>query len=216
MANMYSATPYTDEMKAKKEADRQKNWQQMLQAAALASKMNDQTALGFGLGSLLASNWDKWFGGKDKKNSDGNSDGQYSFSANMATAQDPLKFAAAGGDHHAQWALENNQPFSLASVAPVTIAANQMPNNLTVDGVNPQEQATGNTFQAGMPLTQQLSFNGQTIDPQKAMMDSNFNPANSANFFKAAGVSTSPWSSPSNYQLTDTDFLKKKYPWEVQ
>lgn len=183
---------YAEQERAKAQASNDNNWQKMLQAAAMASMMDNRTALGFGLGSLLANNWDKWFGGKGKKSdSQGSGNTQYDFSLNMATAQDPLKFAAAGGDPHAQWALENNKTFSLMNIPqqPATISAAPMPNNLMVDGVNPQAPATGNTIQAGIPLTQQLTIGGQNagnIDPSKAMMDSNMNPANGNNFFVSA------------------------------
>ena len=220
----YSATPETDRIKARREADRARNWQQMLQAAAVANRMNDRTALGFGLGALLASNWDKWFGGGKSKggnNNKGTTGDQYDFSLNMATAKDPLQFAAAGGDPHAKWALENNQPFNLAAAVqnPVPITARPMLDNFTVNGVNPQVPASGNTIQSGIPLTQQLTIGGQNagvVDPNKTMMDSNYNPANWANIAKEMGATTSPWSSPKNYPLANIDFLnQKKYPWEV-
>lgn len=220
----YSATPYTDSQKAKREAERARNWQQMLQMAAVANKMNDRTALGFGLGALLANNWDKWFGGGKGKsgNNNGTTGGQYDFSLNMATAKDPLQFATAGGDPHAKWALENNQPFNLAAAVqnPVPITARPMLDNFTVNGVNPQVPASGNTIQSGIPLTQQLTIGGQNagvVDPNKTMKDSNYNPVNWANIAKEMGATTSPWSSPKNYPLANIDFLnQKKYPWEVQ
>ena len=220
----YSATPETDRIKARREADRARNWQQMLQAAAVANRMNDRTALGFGLGALLANNWDKWFGGGKGKsgNNNGTTGGQYDFSLNIATAKDPLQMAAAAGDKNAQWVLQHNQPFSLLSVAqnPAPITARPMPDNLTVNGVNSQAPAAGNTYQAGIPLTQQLTINGQNagvVDPNKTMTDSSYNPANWANLAKEMGATTSPWSSPKNYPLANIDFLnQKKYPWEVQ
>lgn len=218
----YSSTPWTDSIKANLEARREKGWRDMLQAAALANKMNDRTAIGFGLGALLANNWDKWFGGGKGSSSNNNANGnngQYDFSLSMATTKDPLQFAAAGGDPHAKFALEQNKPFSLADVPQNTaITTRPLPDNLTVNGVNPQAPAEI-TYQAGIPFTQQ-TINGQAVtDPNKAMMDSNMNPANFANFAKSVGASTSPWSNAQNHQLADTDWLNwlnKKYPWEVQ
>ena len=183
----YSTTPITDSIRAKIDAKREKSWQDMLQAAALASKMNDQTALGFGLGSLLANNWDKWFGGSGKKNNS-NSDGQYSFSANMATAQDPLQFAAAGGDPHAQWALKNNQPFSLMSVVqnPAPITARPMPDNLTMGGVDPQAVANAQPANNPMPMPT-LTVDGNGVQGMNSGIFNTMNPANSDNFTKANG-----------------------------
>lgn len=198
MSAGYSSTPVTDSEKAKLEARREKGWRDMLQAAALANKMNDQTAIGFTIGSLLSNNWDKWFGGGKGNSSNNNANGnngQYDFSLSMATAKDPLQFAAAGGDPYAKFVLEQNKSFSLADVPQNTaITVRPMPDNLTVNGVNPQAPTTGNTYQAGIPFTQQLNFNGQTIDPQKALMDSNLNAsANSNNLF------TSMMNNPPNY-----------------
>lgn len=210
------------DQRAKDEQKNKELRERLMQGAALAMRMNDQTALGYGLGTLLFSNWDKWFGGKGGNKTDGQGgNGQYDFSKNIADAKDPMQFAINGGDPHAKWAAEHNKPFSLMAVVqnPATIGAAPMPTNLTVDGVNPQAPAAGNTLQSGIPLTQQLTINGQNagvVDPNKTMMDSNYNPANFANFAKEMGASTSPWSNAQNYQLADTDFLKKKYPWEVQ
>ncbi|WP_028130226.1 hypothetical protein [Selenomonas sp. AE3005] len=214
-------TSLAEEKRNEREAAREKKMRDMFQAAAVASRMNDQTAIGFGLGALLANNWDKWFGGGKGNNSNNNANGnngQYDFSLSMATAKDPVQMAAAAGDKNAQWVLNHNQPaFSLVDVVqnPASITARPMPDNLTVNGVNPQAPAEM-TYQAGIPFTQQ-TINGQVVtDPNKAMMDSNVNPANFANFAKSVGASTSPFSSAQNYQLADTDWLNKKYPWEVQ
>lgn len=180
--------------RAKDENEKQKKWQDMLQTAAMATKMNDMTALGYGLGTLLFNNWDKWFGNKGKGQTAGdNSRGTnpYDFSQNMAMAQDPMQMAAASGNPNAQWALEHNQPFNLMAVQqnPAPITAAPMPDNLTVNGINPQTATTGNAIQAGVPLTQQFTVNGQNaevVDPAKTIMDSNLNPANSSNLFTSA------------------------------
>lgn len=166
--------------------------ERLMQGAAMAMKMNDQAALGYGLGTLLFNNWDKWFGGGDGGTTNGDTN-SYDFSKNMTEAQDPMQFAVNGGDPHAAWAAKHNQPFSLMAVTqnPATISATPMPNNFTTDGVNPQAPAAGNTFQAGIPLTQQLTIGGQNagvVDPNKVMMDSNMNPANFNNYAKANGL----------------------------
>ena len=168
----------------------------LMQGAAMAMKMNDQTALGYGLGTLLFNNWDKWFGGGKEKADEGNGDkNPYDFSKNMTAAQDPMQFAINGGDPHAAWAAEHNQPFSLVALQqnPSAIGAAPLPGNYTIGGMNPQTVAnpaqTG--LQAGVPLTQQFTINGQNagdFDPNKAMMYSNMNPANFDNYAKANGL----------------------------
>jgi hypothetical protein len=187
----YSVAPETDRKKAEREAARQKNWQQMLQMAAVANKMNDRTALGFGLGMLLANNWDKWFGGKGKKsgnNGTGSTDSQYSFAQNMATAQDPLQFAAAGGDPHAKWALENNQPFSLAAAVqnPNAITARPMPDNLTVNGTGQQMIANAQPAYNPMPMPT-LTVDGNGVQGMNSGAFNTMNPANFDNWAKANG-----------------------------
>lgn len=187
----YSTTPYTDSMKAKNEANRAKNWQQMLQMAAVANKMNDQTALGFGLGALLANNWDKWFsGGKGKSgnNKNGDTSGQYDFSLNMATAKDPMQMAAAAGDKNAQWVLNHNQPFSLAAAVqnPNAITARPMPDNLTVDGTGQQMIANAQPAYNPMPMPT-LTVDGNSVQGMNSGIFNTMNPANSDNWAKANG-----------------------------
>ena len=164
----------------------------LMEGAALAMRMNDQTALGYGLGTLLFSNWDKWFGGGGGNNNGGNGNATpYDFSKNMNAAKDPMQLAIGGGDKHAAWAAEHNQPFNLMAVQqnPTPISATPLPNNQTVGGVNMQTATPTNTIQPNIPLTQQLTIGGQdagTVDPGKAITNSNFNPANSSNAFTSA------------------------------
>ncbi len=201
----YSATPVADSEKAKIEAARAKNWQQMLQMAAVANKMNDRTALGFGLGALLANNWDKWFGGgkgKSGNNKNGDTSGHYDFSLNMATAKDPMQFAAAGGDPHAKWALENNQPFSLAAAVqnPNAITARPMPGNLTVDGTGQQMIANAQPAYNPMPMPT-LTVDGNGIQGMNGGIFNMMNPANSDNFAKANGFGNA-WQMPNTPNVT--------------
>lgn len=200
----YSATPVTDNEKAKIEAKREKGWRDMLQMAALANKMNNQTAIGFTIGSLLGNNWDKWFGGKGKSgsNNNDNTNGSYDFSLNMATAKDPLQFAAASGDPHAKWALENNQPFSLAAVVqkPNTVAAAPMPNNPTVNGVDQQTIANAQPAYNPMPMPT-LTVDGNGIQGMNGGIFNMMNPANSDNFAKANGFGNA-WQMPNTPNVT--------------
>lgn len=173
--------------RARQQAENDSNWQKLLQSAAIASMMDNKTALGFGLGTLLLSNWDNWFGGKKSKKGDipDNVRTQYDFSKNMAVAKDPMQMAAAAGDKHAQWVLDNNQPINLA-----TIAQNSAPavNSQVTGDATPQTNAIadGMAYKPELPFTANIGFNPQQTG-QKAMIDSSFNPANSANWFKQNG-----------------------------
>ena len=74
MGNILSQPPvnvptdgsYSGNVRARTQASNDNNWQKMLQAAAMASMMDNKTALGFGLGSLLFNAWDSWKN-RDKK-----------------------------------------------------------------------------------------------------------------------------------------------------
>lgn len=95
MGNILSQPPvnvptdgsYSGNVRARTQASNDNNWQKMLQAAAMASMMDNKTALGFGLGSLLFNAWDRWKN-RDKKPAS-NGDGTITLTETTPTIYDP-------------------------------------------------------------------------------------------------------------------------------
>lgn len=83
----YDMQSYTDSKRAQAQASNDNSWQKMLQAAAMASMMDNKTALGFGLGSLLFNAWDRWKNRNKKPASNG--DGTITLTETTPTIYDP-------------------------------------------------------------------------------------------------------------------------------
>jgi hypothetical protein len=166
----YDRQSYADKKRAQAQASNDNNWQKTLQAAAMASMMDNKTALGFGLGSLLANNWDRWFGKKGASSNKNTTDNVY---AGTKENIPPMNMTLDNGVIHYEQPLPNG--YELGSIS-YSGTDNVPPSTLTLNNDSFTQSLGLDNFKAKNP------------------MDMSTNPANNANYMKENGMATSPWS----------------------